>query len=162
MRTFVVIVLLLSCIGIFDLPGQSQTTWSFHMDLDMFLALKVGAEYMFSDSFGIRGTLGVCIIEPTQISYTLVVINHFRAPDSRFQLDLQYGLIQALFNIAPASNPYTYWVPGVCIGLGYRFSSGHQIGIRAGAGVLFGYDLGVWQGPDIQPNVAVEYSWRKT
>jgi hypothetical protein len=160
-RLFIVIVLLSAFVGVAALPGQSRTTWSFHSELDMFLALKVGAEYQFSDSFGMRGTLGVCVIEPAQISYTLVGISHFRKQENKCQLDLQYGLVQALFTIEPENNPYTYWVPDACISLGYRFASGHQVGIRAGVGVLFGYDLGAWQGPAFQPNLAAEYSWRK-
>jgi hypothetical protein len=159
-RTFIVIVLLSAFVGVTAFPGQSRTTWSFHTELDMFLALKAGAEYQFSDSFGIRGTLGTCVIAPAQISYTLVGVSHFRKPENEFQLDLQFGLVQAVFTIVSANNPYTYWVPGACISLGYRFASRHQVGIRAGAGVLFGYDLGAWRGPAFQPNLAVEYSWR--
>jgi hypothetical protein len=157
-----IIVMFLSAMVVAAPAEESRPTWSFHSELDMFLGLKAGAEYHFSDSIGIRGALGVCIVAPEQISYTLVVVCHLCKPGSGFQLDLQSGLVQAVFPIVAGGNPYTYWAPGACISIGYRFATGHQAGIRAGAGVLFGYDLGAWREPALHPNLAVEYSWRRS
>jgi hypothetical protein len=149
------------------LPAQGGT-WSFQSELDLFLSLKAGAEYDFSEDLGIKATAGVCLISPTQVSWTLVGVGHFMPPDSGFQLDLEFGVIQSIFdflapyvyNLPAMQNTYVYVIPGVCLGIGYRFPCGHQISLRAGGGVIFGYDLGAWGTPAFHPNLAVEYSWR--
>lgn len=140
---------------------EETERWSFHSEFDLFLALKAGAEYRFSDLFGLRGAAGLCLINPTQISYTIIGIGHLAKPTSAFQCDIHAGLIQAIFI------PYdpeqegliTYWIPGLCVALGFRSKGGHTFRLRAGAGVGLGYDLGEWQEPSFMPNLAVEYGF---
>ena len=84
-------------------------------------------------------------------------------------MNLQAGLIQAVADvISPflpqpqgVAHPYAYWIPGLAVSLGYGWPSGHEVAIRAGGGLSFGYDLGAWQGPEVMPNLALEYAWRK-
>lgn len=162
--------LALSLLGSGALCGQERASWSLHAELDLYLGLKVGAEYHISDYFGIRGSLGLCLLSPTQISYTLVGVGHLRGPADGLQVDLEAGLVQAVFDVLEPvldlghdgyTYPTTYWMPGVCVALGYRSKSGHRVALRGGATVGFGYDRAAWQGPDLMPNLAVEYGYRK-
>ncbi|HEY9595355.1 MAG TPA: hypothetical protein VHE79_12820 [Spirochaetia bacterium] len=148
--------------------SAQQGAWSVQSELDLFLSVKAGAGYEFTDALGIKGTLGVCLISPTQISWTLVGVGHFMDPDSGLQIDMEAGIVQSIFDVLgqyvypqeSTQNVYVYLVPGACVSIGYRWPSGHQVSLRGGAGVLLGYDLGTWQGPSFQPNIALEYSWR--
>ncbi len=166
-KLLIVWVLLFALLGSGPLFAGSWSPWSFQSELDLYLGVKAGAEYQFSDLFGVRGTAGVCIISPTQISYTLVGVAHLLTPESQFQCEIQFGLVQCIFDvlgqyvysIPSLQNAYTYWMPGVCVGLGYHSPSGHGIALRLGGGVRFGYDLGAWQGPQLGPDLAVEYSF---
>ena len=150
------------------LGAQARSPWALHVELDMYLSLKVGVEYRFSDLIGVRGSVGACIIAPTQLSYTLVGVAHLRGQSAGLQVDLQAGLIQAVADLISPSlpqpgdvtQPYAYWVPGLAVSLGWGWPSGHGVAIRAGGGVGFGYDLGAWQGPELMPNLALEYAWR--
>jgi hypothetical protein len=161
MKKCLIFGLILMALCALGAGAEGTSPWAFHSEVDLFLSMKVGAEYLVSDDFGIRGSLGACIISPTQISYTLVAISHFMPPARPLQVDLQYGLIQAVFDAMPKDNPYTYWVPGACVSFGYRSPRGHGFAVRGGAGALFGYDLGAWRGPFLQPNIGLEYSWRR-
>jgi hypothetical protein len=142
--------------------------FSFHAEVDLYLGIKAGAEYWFSDGWGLRGTAGICAISPLQASYTFVGIRRLLPPDSPVLLDLQFGLIQAILNLLEPSidlDPAidwvcAYWVPGVCISLGLRRPGGRAFAIRLGGGVIFGYDMGRWQNVSFQPNVALEYGHR--
>jgi hypothetical protein len=154
-------LVLLPLLGATALAAEDRSSWSFHSELDLYLSLKAGAEYQFSDHFGIRGSLGACIISPAQFSYTLIGISHLSKPDSGLQFDIQYGLIQAIFDVIDADNRYAYWVPGVCAAIGYRSPRGHRFAMRAGGGIGLGYDLGAWRAPNLMPNLALEYGWRK-
>lgn len=148
--------------------AAEHSPWSFHSELDLFLGLKAGAEYSFSDSFGLRGTLGFCLISPLQVSYTLVGVSHLRPRESGLQIDLEYGLIQAIFDVLEPvvdlvpnnDNTYAYWSPGACAAIGWRFRRGQVLSLRAGAGALFGYDLGAWTGPSFHPNIALQYDFK--
>jgi hypothetical protein len=170
-RSFsVVFVRILATIIIFapSLSAEEQHRWSFHSEMDLYLGLKVGAEYRISDDWGLRGSIGACVISPLMTTYTLVGVKHLRGPESPLQLDLQFGLIQAIFNVLePAvdldptiDTASAYWVPGAGASIGYRFDSGRVLAVRVGAGCLFGYDLERWQGPSFQPNIAIEYDVR--
>jgi hypothetical protein len=142
--------------------------WSFQSDLDLYLGLRAGAEYQFSNEIGIRGTVGLCLISPTQVSSTLVGVWHIMPPDNGLQLDVEAGLIlcnfdflnQYVYTVPSMQNPFIYFVPGLCASVGYRWPSGHQIALRAGAGMTIGYDLGAWGNPSFLPDVTLEYSWR--
>jgi len=147
--------------------ADSEEWWEFHSELDMLIWLKAGAEYRFTDHFGLRGSLGACLIGPSQICYACVGISHLKPVENPFQLDIQYGLIQAVLDvISPLVNngtvdsPYYYWVPGACICVSYLTEKGHRFGIRAGGGVGLGYEDGVWRDdPFFLPNVALEYGY---
>jgi hypothetical protein len=164
----IVLAVVFAVLGGVAFSAAPLNPWSLHLEMDLFLSLKVGVEYQFSDTFGIRGDLGVCVISPTQIGYTLIGIAHLMTPDSPFQCDIQFGLIQDIFDVLgqyiysepSMQHASAYWVPGACLSVGYRSPTGHQIGMRAGAGVLFGYDLDAWRVPSFMPNLAIEYSWR--
>ncbi|MBN2051139.1 MAG: hypothetical protein JW760_11875 [Spirochaetales bacterium] len=146
----------------FSVSAESDGWWEFHSEFDLYISLKAGAEYHYNDSFGLRGSLGACTLSPSQISYTLVGISHFQAPEKPFQLDLQYGLIQAVFDViapSPESGPYAYWVLGPCLAVGYRNPKGHCFRIRGGGGLGFGYDWGAWEKPSFMPNVGIEYGY---
>ena len=145
--------------------AEEESRWSFHSELDLFLGLKAGAELRFPGDWGIRGSLGFCLISPLQTSWTLVAAWHLLPRDSSFQPVLELGLVQSIFNVL---EPWVdldpdidwasaYFVPGVCLALGWRIARGHVLSIRAGGGVLFGWDIGRWQGPQFQPNIAIEY-----
>lgn len=152
------LVLILSSLS---LRGEEVSKWGFHSELDLYLGLKAGFEYRISDHFGFRGSLGACLINPSQFSYTLIGIAHVMKPEKTFQLDLQCGLIQANLNFLDPEleEPYSYWIPGICAAVGFRTSEGHHFGIRGGAGISFGYDLGMWQNPSVMPNLAIEYGY---
>ncbi len=151
-----------------SLLSAQAATWSFQSELDLFLALKAGAEYQCSDLIGIRGTAGLNVLSPTQVSWTLVGVGHVMPPTSGFQLDVEVGIIQSIFDFlrpyvyteASMQSTCFYLIPGACISVGFRWPSGHQIALRGGGGVLLGYDVYEWQGPAFQPNIAIEYSWR--
>ena len=154
-----IVVTLFVFFGTAALPAQAQSPWSFQSEFDLYLSLKAGAEYRLSDHLGIRGTLGACVISPTQFSWTLVGVDHFFSSASRLQVDLQLGLIEDIVDVL-GPIPSTYLVPGACLSFGYLSPSGHGIAIRVGAGVTFGYDLGAWQKQGFLPDLALEYSWR--
>jgi len=150
------------------LAGAQAASWSFQSELDLFLGLKAGAEYDFSDFLGLRATAGVCLISPTQVTWTLVGVGHFMPPTSGFQLDAELGVIQSIFDVlapyvytqASMQDTYVYVSTGACVSIGYRWPSGHQIALRGGGGLLLGWDLGSWSRPSFHPNLAIEYSWR--
>jgi hypothetical protein len=156
-------------LGAGSLIGEESHPWSFHSEFDLFLAPKAGAEFRVSDAVGIRGSIGACIISPTMISYTLVGVSRLRPPEKAFQCNLEYGLIQAVFDVLEqeldlnpqVDMPFTWWVPGACVSIGYRSPKGHEFSFRIGGGVLFGYDRGAWQKPGFQPNLAIEYDFRR-
>ncbi len=158
-RTIIIVVILFVFSGSAAFAAEAPCPWSFQSEFDLYLSLKAGAEYRFSDHFGIRGTLGACVISPTQFSWTLAGVDHFLGPASRFQLDLHLGLIEDIIDVL-GPLPSTYLVPGACLSFGYLSPSGHGIAIRVGAGVTIGYDLGAWQKPGFLPDLALEYSWR--
>jgi hypothetical protein len=151
------------------LHAEGAGTWSLHAEFDLYaLGLKAGAEYRILDSLGVRGTFGINVISPLMMTYTLVGVQHFFSPDNPLQLDLEFGLIQASFNVL---EPYVnldpkidttsfYWVPGAEIAVGWCPSAGHVISLRVGAGCLFGYDSGSLQGPQFMPNIGLEYGLR--
>ncbi|MFA6506032.1 MAG: hypothetical protein WCT14_08035 [Treponemataceae bacterium] len=148
--------------------AQEKKPWSFHAEIDVFLGLKAGAEYRVSDFFGVRGSLGACLISPLMTTYTLVGVWHLRERTSPLQLNFEAGLIQGIFNVLepmididPAINwASAYWVPGGAASIGYRTRGGHIFSLRAGGGVIFGYDINTWQGPTFQPNIAIEYDFK--
>ena len=159
--TVVLMVLL-----VLSLNAAPAGYWSFHSELDLALGLKAGAEYRLN-SFGIRGSAGFSLLGPAQLSYTLVGVSHLMPEKNRFQLDIQYGLIQAVCDFltplvnaeAEEDNPYTYWFPGACICASFLTKKGHRFGIRAGAGAGLGYDQGMWREPFFLPNLALEYGY---
>ena len=157
-RILIILLIFFLVQGIFAEPAGS---WEFHAEMDMYLSIKAGAEYHFTDTFGLRGSLGFLVIGPSQISYTLVGIHHLMPAEKSFQMDLQYGLIQAVFDvIAPETVPYSYWIIGACAAFGYRGHRGHCFRLRAGGGVSIGYDMGKWQSLFLMPNIALEYGYR--
>lgn len=145
-----------------------SSPWNFHAELDLFLGLKAGVEYRVTEKLGLRASFGATLISPLMESYTLVGIWHLRERRSPLQLDLQAGLIQATFNVLEPSLDWdpkidwasAYWVPGLAASIGYRSRAGHVFALRAGCGLLFGYDIGAWRGPSFHPNVAIEYDFR--
>jgi hypothetical protein len=152
---------LLMISGTAALSAQEGSPWSVHARLDVFaFSVKAGAEYGFTDQFGLSGSLGVCVINPLFIIYALTGVSHLMPPDRGLQVDVEYGLVQASLMVIETDNPSAYWVTGACITVGYRFPGGHQISLRTEAGAMFGYDLGAWRGPLFMPNLGLEYSWR--
>ena len=146
-------------------PAAKPSAWNFHSELDLYMGLKAGAEYRFNDSLGLRGSVGVCLINMLITSYSLVGIEHFLAPKSRLQLDLQFGLIQATFNgleLLVYSDPQTrvHWISGACAAIGYRTKGGHVFSVRAGGGCDFGYDNETWLKPSFMPNIGIEYDFK--
>jgi hypothetical protein len=163
----IALILALAALGPSPAGAEEPGPWSFRSELDLYLGLKAGAEYRLSDSLGVRGTLGICAISPLQTTYTLVGVRHFRGPESGLQLDLEFGLIQAIFNVLEPivdldpkiDSAYYYWIPGACASIGYLSRAGHSFAIRAGAGLCLNYDLGRWQRPSFLPNLAIEYGF---
>jgi hypothetical protein len=150
-------------------PSRASTSrWSFHSELDLFLGLRAGAEYAFSDASGMRGTLGACLISPLKDSYSLVGISHFRPREAPVQLDLEYGLIYAdfnalemVFNLDPNIDwPILYWMPGASASLGLRLKGGHVISLRAGCGPLLGIENGKWVRVSFMPMVGLQYDYK--
>jgi hypothetical protein len=145
-----------------------RSPWSFHAELDLFLGLKAGAEYSFSDAFSLRGTFGTCLISPLKMSYTLVGISHFMPRGKALQLDLEYGFVYADFNVLepvlrldPKIDwPSAYWMPGASASIGWRTRAGNVFSLRAGCGYLFGYDMYMWVNPTIMPLVALQYDYK--
>lgn len=146
----------------------TQSPWSFHSELDLFLGLKAGAEYSFSDAFALRATAGACLISPLKMSYTIVGISHLMPRGSGLQLDIEYGLIYADFNalepiidLDPSiSWASAYWMPGASAAIGFRMKGGHQLSLRAGGGFLTGYDKYAWQTPQAFPMVGLQYDYK--
>jgi len=142
-----------------------ENPFSFHSEIDLYLGLKAGAEYHFSEFWGLRGAAGFCVISPLQASYALVGVRHLLPSENSLQLDIQMGLIQCIFNVLEPfvdldpviDQAYAYWVPGICASVGYRGPSGHSVSVRLGGGLIVGYDLGQWQGPNLHLNIALEY-----
>ena len=148
--------------------AQTEATWSFHSEVDLFLGLKAGAEYRLSEHWGLGGSLGLCLISPLQTTYTLLGIDHLCPREGPFQFDLEFGLIQAIFNVLEPLVDIdpdidwasAYWVPGAALSVGYRSPGGHIFAIRLGAGIIFGYDIGSWRKPSFHPNFALTYDYR--
>jgi hypothetical protein len=146
----------------------AASRWSFHSELDLFLGLRAGAEYAFSDSFGLRSTLGACLISPLKDSYSLVGISHFRPREAPYQLDLEYGLIYAdfnalemVFNLDPDINwPIFYWMPGASASVGYRLKGGSALSLRVGAGPLLGIEDGKWVRVSFMPMIGLQYDYK--
>lgn len=150
------------------LPAEESPALSFYSEFDSAVSLKLGAEYSFSDEWGIRGSIGAIVIAPLQQSYAIVGVRHLRKPDSALQLDLEMGLIQAqifnLFEPIADMNPYTdtvgaYWLPGVGVSVGIRTKRGHLFALRAGGGYRFGFDLGKFQ-QEAAWDLALEYGYK--
>lgn len=145
--------------------GEEGSPWSLRTELDLYLGLKAGLDYRVSDSFSLRATLGACLISPLQASYTLVGVEHLLPEREGLQVDLEFGLIQAIANLLEPSldfDPaidgiYAYWVPGLCIALGHRSATGRVLALRAGGGISLGYDLDRWQRPGFLLNLGLEY-----
>jgi hypothetical protein len=143
------------------LAAAQPPHWSFYSELDMYLALKAGAEYRFGQHFGVSASAGACLIGPSMISWNLFGVVHLRPFGRPFQFDLAAGVLQSVFDvIAPGDGgPYLYVNPGLALCLAYQHHDRFQIGARAGAAVAMGYDLGAWRQPAIMPNAAVEFRW---
>ncbi len=142
-------------------PTEAQTgnPWSLRARFDVFdFSVKAGAGFSFSDSFELDCAVGFSFVNGDMITYDVVGVSHFFPPlGGGFQVDVEYGLVQASLNFPISAY---YWAPGACIVLGYLFPGGHQLSLRAGAGALVGYDLGSWQGVGFMPCLGLEYLWR--
>jgi len=143
--------------------GEKAVPWSFHTELDLYLGMKAGAEYRFSDLFGIRGSAGICLINPLgHFAYNLVGVFHLRQPQEPFQFDIHGGVIYANFVLPSEENGFAcYWNPGFCLAVGLRTRGGHVFRLRGGAGIACGYDSGAWEGPDLMPNIGIEYAYSR-
>lgn len=162
-------VIALAIVGPPAALGAERSPWSFHSELDLFLGLRAGAEYSFSEGFGARATLGACLISPLKISYTLVGVSHLLPRTKALQLDLEYGLVYADFNVLEPvldldpkiSWTSAYWMPGAGLAIGFRTRGGHVFSVRFGGGYMFGYDFGdEWQKPQLLPNIALQYDFK--
>ena len=160
------IAFLVLCVSCFTLAAdeveESNHPWAFHSEFGLYLDLKAGAEYRFSDLFGVRGSLGVCLLSPLEhFAYNLVGVFHLMEPAKPFQLDIQAGLIYANVVLPGSESAYysIYWNTGACVAVGYRSPKGHVFRFRAGGGLAFGHDLGEWQEPQFMPNIGIEYDY---
>jgi hypothetical protein len=148
--------------GMLPAAAGAQSPWSVHGRVDAFaFSLKAGAEYGFTDRFGLSGSIGVCVINPLMLTYAATGVSHLMPPDRGLQVDVEYGLMEADLNGLGTANPSAYWVPGAGVTCGYRFPGGHQVSLRVEAGALLGYDLGAWRNASFMPGIGIEYSWRK-
>ncbi len=81
---FLLILLLLSiavavpAVETADAPKKT----TIHLELDQMLCLKIGAEYRFYESWGIKGSAGITF--HGHVSYDLVGVHHFRDGEKRF------------------------------------------------------------------------------
>ena len=159
-----ILFILLNIIPITSINAQNYPVRSLYLELDMYLAIKAGLEYRFMENIGLCGSIGLCIAAPTQINYNLFCIYHIMKFDNPFQIDIEAGLLQCAFDIiSPLLDleepvePYSYWNPGLTISLKYQHKNSFQIGLRGGAEVMIGYDMGRWRELRIMPNIALEY-----
>jgi hypothetical protein len=148
------------CAAALAAQAQARGPWSLHARLDAFdFSVKAGAAFAFSDRFELSASVGACVISTTMITYALTCVTPLLGGDAGFCLDAEYGLIQASFDVMKPQ-PAWFWVPGACLAVGWRFPGGHRIALRAGAGAMFGWDLGTWQAFQAWPNLGIEYAWR--
>jgi hypothetical protein len=148
--------------------SAKHSPWSLHAELDLFLGLRAGAEYSFTDALGLRGSFGACLISPLKMSYTLVGVSHLMPRRKTLQLDLEYGLVYADFNVLePVLDldpkidwPSAYWMPGASLSIGCRTRGGNVFSFRAGGGYLFGYDMNMWVKPTVMPLIALQYDYK--
>lgn len=152
-----------------DPQPRDRPLWTFHLELDQMLCLKPGAERRIAPAWGLKGAAGITFAG--HISYDLVGIRHFRAPDRTFQLDLEFGLPVAYVNFIEGvaadwdpviDGPYAGWGPGFSLVWGRRFRAG-RLGLKTGLFCVFEYqrDSG-WRDPAFLPEIAIEWVFSRS
>jgi len=161
-------LLMLSLFLILPLYGKDIPGINFYLELDQMLSLKIGAEYSFSEKWGIRGSFGTSPLGLTTFTYSFMGVYHFSSPDDTWQFDLEWGLPLAYFNFIEGryadwdpiiDDPFHGYLFGFSLLIGYRASE-CLWGLRIGGSIWIENqrDTG-WKGPRFIPVVSLLYDF---
>ncbi len=149
--------------------GSDLSPITLHSELDMMFRIKIGPEFHLTPRWSLRGTLGLSPLGITMVAYNLYAVYYVRAPERKFQWDLEAGLLRGYFDFiegrwvdwdSTIDEPYAGWAPGVACCWSYQ-SKKLRIGLRTGITYSFEIQGGEWKEPRWFPDFAVELSSRR-
>lgn len=126
-------------------PG---TPWRLYLELDQMFMVKVGTEYSITPGWGVKGAIGITPFGLTTVGYELAGVWHLMDVKNRFQIDFEFGLPLAYFDVLEGNlvdrdpmvdDPYVGFAPGVSLAWSYQSARGRAIGAKTGALAVFEY-----------------------
>ncbi len=163
------IVFFLSVLSSPIFAGEESGKLQLSLDFDQILSLRLGISLPVDDSLGLRLSFGASPFGIATMTYSGTGVCHFRAPEQRFQIDGEVGILLGYFNYFEGEyidwdpiidDPFHGIIPGVALVWGYRGKTG-QYSLITGAGPWWEWQRNSgWTGPRIMPVVGLRYGFR--
>jgi len=171
MKKCLIILLLLCSFSAFSESRFGKTSWSYYLEFDQMMVLKIGSEYSLSPDWGVKGGIGLSVGGFTVVGYELLGVYHLKDVDNRFQWDLEFGLPLAYFDVLEGNvvdwdptidDPYIGWAPGASLVWGRRLKGGSVLSLKTGVVCLFEYqrDSGWRDSIPVLPEVSIQWMFK--